>query len=789
MPEESRLSLKWIDGNDVVTLSGGTYTEPVDVHINGNTEGIPTFNVDNPTMWTPLSVMSGLASGFCERRAVLDSEFKTGASTSKTWLQNDDTSAAIADRAAIVSNCMHNLALGSDYAHLFYSSGANATMVPIGSAAVSNYMTAMDSAITAVVSGTNVYVDENGSSYESTGRTAFNGLASSAYMTASTQAEAGSSILRPSSGGGSSLKTTMAIGLPVEWAKERKWMLDELKYTAGTAMPYLNTPNDRAMYMLEGRNDVSASTLSGALSAYVDTASSVVDVRSQTINGNYPSYTNLRLTRIVSGGTSFVVSGQSPIAYGMLAKWLGGTATQTPLDIYIAAPILQDTDPGLWFIPNYYNSATSSWYNIPNYYSGTSTIDISNTSRYARRYVVGSGASITFTAPTVISSADAAEIGILDIKAGGVVRVDPGSTGAFKVTSISYCNVESGGKLLFIENGSAVTTRDSGTVYKSPIYINLYTNYRTVADFYGGGYGDGEYVYLEGGSLTRLPISSGGTNPYGMYVLGADHGANSVRISIPNSQAELMQAVVESGCTAIVSGSVTRLGAFGIMPGAVFNFTEGSMLGGLRIASGATATVAAWCQGVYVASGGKLYVTGSGHISDLEVEDGAEVYLTGNAVSDGNIINAANDTLVGAVTVRLFNPLPVSGISAGWNTSKTVTAQTSEDVLFAGSALATTTAARAAVSASIKSAAASLKDITDPIYSGYGSSTVGNVTYKGYGVFGPLSSCDVVYGAKALAMYPAGSSTSVNSHYSEFYVRQFPTQAEIDQATSSATTT
>lgn len=469
-------------------------------------------------------------------------------------------------------------------------------------------------------------------------------------------------------------------------------------------------------------------------------------------------------------------------------KWLGGTAAQTPLDIYIAAPRLNDTDPGLWFIPNYYNSSTSSWYNIPNYYSGTSTIDISNTSRYARRYVVGSGASITFTAPAVISSADAAEIDMLDIKSGGVVCVDPGSTGAFKVTSISYCNVESGGKLLFIENGSAVTTRDSGTVYKSPIFIDLYTNYRTVADFYGGGFADGEYVYLEGGSLTRLPISSG-NDPYGMYVLGADHGANSVRISIPSSQAELMQAVVESGCTAIVSGSVTRLGAFGIMPGAVFSFTEGSMLGDLRIASGATANVAAWCEGVYVASGGKLYVTGSGHISDLEVEDGAEIYLTGKAVSDGDITNADDAQLVGAVTVRLFNPLPVSGISAGWNTSKTVTAQTSEDVLFAGSALATTTSARADVSASIKSAAASLKDITDPVYSGYGSSTVGGVAYKGYGVFGPLSSCNVVYGAKAIAMYPAGSSTSVDSHYNEFYVRQFPTQSEIDQATSSATTT
>jgi len=215
-----RLSLKWVDGN----------TNGVTPEITSNT----TFNVDDPTMCTPLSVLSGLASGFCERRAVLSSSFQTGANTSKVWSQTGTSDTEIADRAAIVRNCMNNMAAGTPVDSLFYD-GTSAFMLPIGSAAGSNYMTVMDAAISTLITGTSKYVKSGTADAYS-----FSGLASAAYATAASTALVSSS---PTSAidmpelNGSSLKEQGLPGLPVEWAKERKWMLDELKHTesAGAA--------------------------------------------------------------------------------------------------------------------------------------------------------------------------------------------------------------------------------------------------------------------------------------------------------------------------------------------------------------------------------------------------------------------------------------------------------------------------------------------------------------------------------------------------------------------------
>ena len=219
-----KLSLKWIDGNDLVAVPGTTTS----VHIYGYTES-PTFDVDNPNFWTPLSVMSGLASGFCERRAVLNDDFVTAAGTTVHWRSGDS-----ATRDQLTSNCMNNMALGKPVDSLFYAN-TDANMAPIGSAATSNYMTTMDAALTTLVSGSVVYIDAAGLEYASTGRTAFNGVAASAHTTANSQPEAGSAISSPTSNGGD-LRTVMAPGLPVEWAKERKWMLDELRYRPGESV-------------------------------------------------------------------------------------------------------------------------------------------------------------------------------------------------------------------------------------------------------------------------------------------------------------------------------------------------------------------------------------------------------------------------------------------------------------------------------------------------------------------------------------------------------------------------
>lgn len=225
-----RKSIMWVHGNTNTTTP--TITAET------------TFNVDNPVFWTPFSVLSGLASGYCERRAVLNSTFITGASTSIVWNQDSTEDADVTARATVVSNCMHNLALGSDTDHLFYT--ANATLAPIGSAAdtTSNYMTALDSAIVKLI-------DTDAPSYyvPAAGATAYTDFANLGASAAVTATAAGSSIQTPVSGGGTTLRGTLGINLPVEYAKERKWMLDELSWTlggvsedqvllAGTWMPY-----------------------------------------------------------------------------------------------------------------------------------------------------------------------------------------------------------------------------------------------------------------------------------------------------------------------------------------------------------------------------------------------------------------------------------------------------------------------------------------------------------------------------------------------------------------------
>lgn len=220
-----KLSLKWIEGNTNATTP--------------STDETPTFNVDNPQMWMPLSVISGLASGFCERRAVLDPVFITGTTTDQNSVQvnveknwYDDGPEA---RDEIARNCMHNLAVGSSGDANLYQSTTNAMFAPIGSHGTSNYMTAMDAAITTLISGeTAKYVTPNNQDWT------FGDLAAAAKQTADATGVEESAIALPTSNGLPSLNAGIALNTPVEWAKERKWMLDELKWavTVGGGTSY-----------------------------------------------------------------------------------------------------------------------------------------------------------------------------------------------------------------------------------------------------------------------------------------------------------------------------------------------------------------------------------------------------------------------------------------------------------------------------------------------------------------------------------------------------------------------
>ena len=189
--------------------------------VDGNTNGTPviipsgvtcTYNVDKPAFWPPMSVLSGLASGFCERRAVLYPTFSGVA-----W--NDQ------NKDDIVNRCANGFALGSSGAALFNANNIANFRYPQVTA--SNYMTAVDAAITTLITGDTTYVKPNGSAYGNAAA-AFDGLASAADARA--DISAGSSIIRPTSDG-YAYQDSFMLAYPSGWAKERKWMLDELRYT------------------------------------------------------------------------------------------------------------------------------------------------------------------------------------------------------------------------------------------------------------------------------------------------------------------------------------------------------------------------------------------------------------------------------------------------------------------------------------------------------------------------------------------------------------------------------
>ena len=210
---------KWEDSDSLLWIDGNTATTGISIPEGHSRD----YNVDRPDFWPPMSVISGLASGFCERKAVLNPTF-----SGVIW--SDQTS------AAIVSRCVQGLALGSKGDALFNAANDATFHYPITGA--TNYMTAMDAAITTLVSGTTYFVTAAGQQYRAS-NDVFSGLAVAARTRAGNTA--GSSIALPTSDGWN-YSEEMLPAYPVAWAKERKWMLDELRYV-GTGMVTIDPIN------------------------------------------------------------------------------------------------------------------------------------------------------------------------------------------------------------------------------------------------------------------------------------------------------------------------------------------------------------------------------------------------------------------------------------------------------------------------------------------------------------------------------------------------------------------
>jgi len=210
------------------------------------------YDVDNPTFCSPMSVLSGLVSGFCERQAVVNSSFVTGTTTSP--VTSDWYAATQAGRDTIVNNAVQHVALHdlkpSQVGAESYKGPVDATFAPVdkttvtdgGVSVVTTYMTYMDNLITSLVEIGSYCTDISGGTFF----TSFDQLAQSAYASISGGASA---LANVPVYGGTNYSQDFMPAFPKEWAKERKWMLEQLRYTA-----------DNTSSMIQGNN----TELSGA---------------------------------------------------------------------------------------------------------------------------------------------------------------------------------------------------------------------------------------------------------------------------------------------------------------------------------------------------------------------------------------------------------------------------------------------------------------------------------------------------------------------------------------------
>ena len=538
-----RLSIKWVEGN-----TNGTIAE-----VSSDT----TFNVDDPQFWTPLSVLSGLASGFCERRAVLNSTFITGTTVvngvtsniETVWKQESTDATDVANRAMVVSNFMNNIALGSTGDTNIYKT-ADAQIHPIGSAAGSNYMTAMDSAIMTVIGDVGKYVSPGATAY-----TTFSSLAADA---AGSAAHADSAISTPVSGGGTALRKTMANALPVEWAKERKWVLESLRYISG-----LDTGSISELYI----NGAYIDNRSAGTSNYKDAYTSLFT--SDNIWGIDAAFAGDAI-RMVSRGAD------------TSATDFGDHSPAAPCAIFMQMPTSEAVASCSVYLDNpYYMSGTNGvvqdairWQYLMKHVP-TANIDVQFGE--SSSYVVTEGATVTFTAGVSDVDVEDVEITEATFTPTAVTQID--DTTSYTVAgTLGDCILSSG--VLNSIDATAFTSGvklDRGTVVNAileteatPEVGSTYTNC-TLSSASGT-------VHVDLSSMVYGRLSSGGYNNMPFYI--------SALTVMPGGCARLCYDYLRGGVCNVYSGATIEEGT---LVDNAFSRTVGYTVGG-GITANATVT-------------------------------------------------------------------------------------------------------------------------------------------------------------------------------------------------------
>ena len=604
-----RLSIKWVEGN--------TNTTPT-------TTSNTTFNIDDPVFWPALSVISGLASGLCERRAVLDSTFMTGAATSAIW-DNANTAAASATRATIVRNCMNNIASGVPVNSLYYTA-SDPVFLPIGTAGISNYMTAMDAAITTILDK-NSYNDMDGNVYT------FDTLAQAASASATA---AGSSLNQQYSitSDGGVFNSIFVPSLPAEWALERKWMLEQLRYSG-----------PQGLNICTSSNCFSVDYYKGTLSAY--SSGNAIKISGGVSYTSSAAFTDVAET---SYATSGVQTGTRPVIMApYYMTCMGSTAEPT------TTFSLRFAD----FISMGYAAQPQLDYSEKNngagmiYVREASSVDLQSAANDSKSYCVLSGGTLS-----IIGAANEYELDTVAVEAGG---------------SVIFMNSKAHTRDLFVFSGGYVSPYiSSGMLYS---YAT-----RIIYDF---------CVPYQPGNDARWPADVQAASPIGNYYIQDTIIAEpSVAFTVTSDAVVSVKTrfTFDNPDDILVSGGTLALISSGIVDhnvtvlDGVVTLAQGTTVGQhIDVFAGGTVSMIAntasndttRADWLIVHSGGRLIINGDVKFSigELVVQDGATVNIDlPNITSSAFITNIDSVYIYHYCTFGLFGDTVATDTNKGWIT-------------------------------------------------------------------------------------------------------------------------
>lgn len=766
----------------------------------------PKFNVDQPAMWQPLTVISAIASGYCERRAVIDPIFITGNTTvvidGQTTSRHTYTYWGGTKKAVITENCMNNIAAGSPIESLCYSSTDLPYMATIGVAGSTpgNYMTAADEAITALA---NVYVDERNKAYSEAGGDGFEHLAQSAMLRSTIKGVATSSVELPVINGGT-MNQLFYPALPVKWAKQRKWMLDELRY----ADPYGNIRQAIAKPLTEYTIDGGTFTLTGGtiFNEQTDTHSEIgqtdvaavvqddININEATVSTAYKL--NTSIVGSLSGDTTANICFYLDVApLSALESWApeaydyNDNSTIYINDIRVAEPE-----------KNYYVLPGGTLIKPDGIVVGTVTVDSGGTIEYTDApmrepdsyYFVnqavrcptndtmiliaartdGSSATGGFTSPNAFPSTvvigNSYEDGDITWTAYSKTLID--STEHTAVTT------------LFLLSGSIIkphiVTTENTSIMRA-LAIETYYDYH-LEILMDGRYTNNWIDYAGADGLKPHTLSGTGD----LYVtdganitLGAETDTDAYEeiyvvdgtVTIP-AGCDFDELLIDHGGVAILEGVSIRSNCY-------IHVTSGGKL----IARGATGNVDTDLPDIYVYNGGE-FVLESRHgnrggvyiFGGLHIFDGATIKLSYNLSDASDVVDNYFDRY-SAVELIHFDTLGVTGATAGWN-YLTITKQSGSNNVIYG----TTTDYKTNIESYMRShyfTGFDGKADTTVVINGTTSYTTAESFVKGEDI-----DARVYYGTRIAAINKQGGPAATN-HYTDFYCRQFYTDSNTHQAT------